>query len=268
MFNGLLLLVLVAACVPGILVAIPRATDLLLDRLSRSGDGRLPPRRLLVVAQTAQSLVVTTALAALGVAASARTGLGAPFFERLVAGEKVGGELLAQTAPGLGLGAAGALVFLLAYYLVFRPRLDAETVSAMERLRRQSGLAGRLLYGGIVEEVLCRFGVMGGLLWGITAIPGAPHEAALWPAILCSALLFGLGHIPSYRQAGCRGSVPFYALEILLNLGAGCLFGWLFASKGLLCAMTAHATFHLAWYPFDRVLAAQEHPSAVPSSPR
>jgi len=257
MFDGSLFAVLMGMCVPGIALVVPRAVDVVLKSLEGRETGRpVPPRTVFIAAQFAQATVLVGLLSAGGALAARHTGLGAPFFKSLVSGSEVGTEAVRQLLPAVGVGAAGAVLFLFAYYWLFRPRLDAPTVQAMERLRMQSGLLGRVLYGGIVEEVLCRWGCMNLILWGLSAIGGGVTPLGIWLAILLSGILFGLGHIPSYRQAGCRPSAWFLSAEIVLNLGAAIVFGWLFAQYGLLAAMIAHATYHLLWYPFDRVFAA------------
>lgn len=264
MFDWRLFALLTAVCVPGIAIAIPRAVDVVMKSLDGREPGRpLPPRTVFIAAQFVQALLLAGLLGAGGMLAARHTGLGAPFFEALVAGSNLGAEVTRQALPAVGLGAAGAALFLFAYCWVFRPRLDAPTVRAMERLRMQSGLLGRVLYGGIVEEILCRWGCMNLILWGLSTIWGGVTSLGVWLAILLSGILFGLGHIPSYRQAGCRSSAWFIAAEIVLNLGAAIVFGWLFAHIGLLAAMIAHATYHLLWYPFDRVFAARSGHIAI-----
>jgi len=253
---GLLLLV----CLPGIAIAIPRATRLVRERIADlPGTRKVPPLPVLIVAQSIQALVLTAALTIGGAFAAIRTGLGAPFFESVLSGDAPLAELQSQLLPALALGIGGALLFLMAYYMLFRPQLDSRTLRSMESVRRRAGLWGRVLYGGIVEETMCRFGCMNLLTWGLFAAAG-PSAWGLWVGIVLSGLLFGLGHIPSYRQAGCAGTAWFYATEIVLNLWAACIFGWLFATHGLFAAMVAHATFHLVWYPFDRLLAGRGLP--------
>ena len=246
---------LVLVCLPGIVVALPRATKLIRERLSgMPGSRKVPPLAVLVAGQSIQALLVTTALTVGGVVASRHTSLGAPFLEALLSGQSAMSEFQSQVLPALALGIGGALLFLLAYYLIFRPRLDVDTLQAMDSVRKRAGLWGRVLYGGIVEETMCRFGCMNLLVWAAYAVAGRSLWG-LWLGIVLSGLLFGLGHIPTYRQAGCAGTAWFYATEIALNFWAACIFGWLFATHGLLAAMIAHAAFHVVWYPFDRLFA-------------
>ena len=249
-----LIALLTAVCLPGIAVVMPRTMEMIKQQASRVQPTRkLPPTPVLALAQGLQSIVVSGLFTLGGAWASIHTNLGPPFFQALLSGESAIGELKTQILPALGIGVGGALIFLLLYYLVFRPRLDHETVSAMEQLRMRNGLWGRMLYGGIVEEIMFRFGCMNLLVWGFQALTGNSGWTAIWLAIVVSGVLFGIGHIPSYLQAGCRRSFWFYAAEVTLNLWAALIFGWLYASYGLLAAMVAHAVFHLVWYPFDRI---------------
>jgi len=259
MMKWSLIALLTAVCLPGIAVAIPRTMKLIKERAARVQSTRkLPPTPVLVLAQGFQTIVVSGLFALGGTWAAIHTNLGAPFFQALLSDESALGELKTQILPALGVGVAGALIFLLLFYLVFRPRLDSQTVVAMEQVRMSNGLWGRVLYGGVVEEVMFRFGFMNLLVWGFQALMGGTGWTAIWLAIVISGVLFGLGHIPSYVQAGCNRSFWFYAAEVALNLWAALIFGWLFARYGLLAAMIAHAVFHLVWYPFDRIFAESQ----------
>jgi hypothetical protein len=188
--------------------------------------------------------------------------LGAPFFEALVAGEPLWPALAPQLLPALAIGIAGGLIFVATYYLYFRPRLDSQTAQAMEDLRNALGIWGRLLYGGIAEEVLTRWGLMTLLVWLGTLLADSPSPAVLWVAIVISGILFGLGHAPGHLAAGCQKSPTFFAVIINLNLWASLIFGWLYWQYGLLAAMMAHALFHLVWWPFD--LRTYRPPEAEP----
>jgi hypothetical protein len=265
MFNWPLFLILVVVCVPGLLVAIPnlmqRLTQTAGDRLP--SDRPLPARWVIVTASLVQSLLLVSIAAAVGTALTPRVGLGAPFFEALVSGEPLWEALAPQILPALVLGVGGALAIVAAYYLFFRPRLDKPTVRSMEALRLDLGPAARLLYGGVVEEVLFRWGVMTLLAWIGAALLGGPTPAVMWAVILISGLLFGLGHLPSYRLAGCQVTPLFLTLMIVLNLWATLICGWLFWHYGLLAAMIAHMLYHLVWLPFDQRVARRAEPSPV-----
>jgi hypothetical protein len=254
MFDWALFFCLVLVCVPGLLVAIPT----LMQRLEKTAmetlppDRTLPTRPVMIGAALAQSLLLVSVAAAVGTALAPQVGLDAPFFEALVAGDSLWAALQPQLLPTGLLGTGGALIIVAVYYLFFRPRLDGQTVQSMEELRMALGPAARLLYGGIVEEVLFRWGVLTLLAWIVAKIFGGPTPVGMWTVILISGVLFGLGHLPSYRLAGCQVTPLLLGLMITLNLWATVICGWLFWQYGLAAAMIAHMLYHLVWLPFDQ----------------
>lgn len=259
MFEWRLFVCLVLVCIPGIVITVGGALRTMERQIKENlPEGKdLPARAVLMLVSSIQSLVLVSIAAAVGTLLAPRVGLGAPVFEALVAGEPLWPALQPQMARSLLVGVTGALLFVAAYYWFFRPRLDSETVEAMERLRNGIGIWGRVLYGGIAEEVLTRWGLMTLLVWlGSLLVPGSSPEgtaapAVVWIAIVVSGILFGLGHLPSYLAAGCLKSPMLVASMLCLNLWGSLIFGWLFWQYGLVAAMVAHMLFHLVWWPFD-----------------
>ncbi|ELZ88312.1 CPBP family intramembrane glutamic endopeptidase [Haloferax sulfurifontis] len=106
----------------------------------------------------------------------------------------------------------------------------------------------RFLYGGITEELMLRFGLMSVLAfvgWRVTGrrtVP--PRPAIMWAAIVVSAVLFGLGHLPALAQS-VDLTTALIARTVLLNAVAGILFGWLYWRRSLEAAVVAHASFHV-----------------------
>ena len=110
----------------------------------------------------------------------------------------------------------------------------------------------RLLYGGITEELLLRWGVMAPLAWFLWRARAAvwrptpgPTAGTMWAAIVGSALLFGLGHLPALA-ASLGLTQALVVRTVLLNAVAGVGLGWLFWRRSLEAAMVAHAAFHVA----------------------
>jgi membrane protease YdiL (CAAX protease family) len=109
-----------------------------------------------------------------------------------------------------------------------------------------------MLYGGIVEELLMRWGVMTLLAWigwRLTSRagkrePGAPSKVVMWTAITLAALLFGAGHLPTTAMIVSLTPVVIVRALVLNGIG-GMLFGWLYWQRSLEAAMIAHATFHV-----------------------
>ena len=253
MINWTLNLVLMLFSIPGILVTAP-----VLGRgISRTMTPRLPkgtalpPPAVLGAAIGVEALFLVAVFAILGGLTAPQVGLSAPFFQALIFGNDAWAIFVKQLIPMLVGGILGGLVLVAGYYLIFRPRLDVETLSNLEGFRIQLGLVGRLLYGGIYEEVFTRWGLMSILAWLGLKMFGSASSEVMWGAIIVSGVVFGLLHIPNYVLTGSRLTVAFASLMIFLNLWASLVFGWLFWQYGLLASIGAHMLFHLVWYPFD-----------------
>jgi hypothetical protein len=257
MFEWRLFLLITGICIPGIITAIPRVNSIVeknLQKIKESGK-QLPPRPVLLAVQMLQTLLLCAGFSALGVWLAPKIAFGAPFLRSLVTPGLPAAENLPPAAPVLVLSAGGAVLFLILYYLVFERLLDPETVRSMERVRMEGGLATRIFYGGIVEEVLMRWGLLTVLLFLFNAagIPLLP--ALIWPVIIAVGVLFGLAHLPTYLAAGCKKTPVFILAMIVLNCFAGTLFGYLYWNYGLFAAIVSHALFHIIWYPFDVMIA-------------
>jgi hypothetical protein len=159
MANWLVFLCLLLVSLPGIVVTVPSAVKSMEDRIKESArPGRkIPSMKVVVVLGILQSIILVMVADAAGSITTPLIGFSAPFFEALVTGRNIWASLEPQLVPSLVLGMGGGAVFVALYYLVFRPRLDEQTVKAMEKLRMDLGLSGRILYGGIAEEILTRF---------------------------------------------------------------------------------------------------------------
>lgn len=199
----------------------------------------------LAAATLVQTTVLVTGATALGTALAPRVGLRSHLAERAAGGPPVLPALAAEAplAAGLGLASAVAIVGL---DLALRPLMPpAFLVAAQASPGGPSTLVSGLLYGGIAEELLMRWGVMSLLAWAGWRL-GRPAPAVLWLAILGAALLFGLGHLPA---AGALAPLtPAFALRtVLLNSVAGIAAGWLFWRHSLEAAMFAHMMVHVGF---------------------
>jgi hypothetical protein len=254
MFNWPLCLLLIAVSIPGMLVVLPRTLESLRPTIKKNlkpGQPMPSPRSLLIMSLL-QAFVLVAIAAAAGTWLAPQVDLAAPFFEAVAAAEWTLAReaVTAQLGMAVLVGVGGALIFLLIYYRVFRPKMDPYNVQLTEKLRSELGISGRVLYGGIYEEVLTRWGLMTLCVWLISLVIGV-NAVAFWLGILVSGILFGLGHLPGQFAAGARKTRLLIIAVIFLNLWASLIFGWLFWQVGLLSAMIAHSLFHLIWYPFE-----------------
>ena len=181
-----------------------------------------------------------------GVALAHRVGLAAPAVRAWLQGQSVGPALRPQWLPGLLGGVAGGLWLWALSFVAPAPLRAAGVQSEM-------GLAVKLLYGGVTEELLMRWGVMSLLLWlGWRVFQrgrGAPRAALVAAAVVLSALLFALGHLPA-AQAAAGGVTPAVLAFVLVgNTTFGLVAGALFARYGLEAAILAHLLTHALSHP-------------------
>jgi hypothetical protein len=248
-FDVPLFVLISASAVVAIAVAVPGQVKGLLARRS---DVEAPVRLVMLGAAVQQSLIAV-GLAAAGTALAPRAGLHAPWFAAVSRGEGLGwDEAAAQIPAALVVGGLSIVVFLALYYQVFRPRLAAEDLARIEEFRSSMGLLGRILMGGVAEEVMFRWGVMSVMAWLAIGVVGMPAGPGMWVAIVVAGLLFGLGHLPGVMAVGVKLTKPIVGMAVALNMVAALAFGWLFWQYGLLAAIVAHALLHAAWYPFER----------------
>jgi hypothetical protein len=210
--------------------------------------------RTLVLFNTIQNLVAVLIAAAVGTALAEEIGLGAPLLSAVIDGEPVWPALRSILVPTLVAGNLGALVFLAVYYLVVRPRLEPAALELVETLRVASGGLANVLYGGIVEEIIARWGLMTLLAWLGARLVGDPTTLVMWSSNLLAGLLYGLAHLPVLFLSDVEKSRFLLMSTVGLNLWASLVFGWLFWQYGLEAASGAHMLLHLFWLPLDRRL--------------
>lgn len=103
-----------------------------------------------------------------------------------------------------------------------------------------------ILYGGITEEILMRWGLMSSLAWVLWTVTGKRRTGpAIAAAILVSALAFGAAHLP-VLAAQIELTTGIVLRTLLLNALAGAVYGWIYWRHHLEAAMLCHACSHLA----------------------
>jgi hypothetical protein len=111
-----------------------------------------------------------------------------------------------------------------------------------------AGLAVGVLYGGVVEEVIARWGLMSLAVLALWRLgwrtAGAPPAAAVVAGNLVAALAFAAAHLPVLFAGGAEPTMPLLVRTLALNALAGLAFGWIFARRDLVDAIAAHAAAH------------------------
>lgn len=209
------------------------------------------------------SLVQPTVLLAIATAVGLKLAPLLGFRSYLAAVPSRGASALAPLLQELPLAALGGVLFAAVSLLVdavILPKLGPLGPTLSLTANRSGGVTlASVLYGGITEELLMRWGLLTLLVWlGQRLVrrqgrssdeEGAlsrPVAGVVWGAIALSALLFGLGHLPILLAR-----VPLTSWLLLRTLGlnglGGLLFGWLYWKRSLEAAMVAHVSTHLVW---------------------
>lgn len=208
------------------------------------------PAQLAVAA--AQPIVLVSVATAAGTALAPRLGLRSWLAQRGAAGTPFWAQLKRELPLALGAGAALSLVTIgldLTTRTLMPPlKPGAEQLTETVSHTSVPSVLAALLYGGITEEVLLRWGFMTLLAWiGWKLVQrgvGKPRPAIMWAAIGLSSLIFGVGHLPATAIA--FELTPFVIARALVANGVfGLLAGWLYWRRSLEAAMAAHMAAHL-----------------------
>ena len=201
---------------------------------------------VVMLVSSVQSALLVALAVWLGVVLAPKVGLRATVFEAAVNSGSITLALRPQLLPGLVAGVLGGVgLFAIGGYA-------SPAVLANADQQFTVPLIARVLYGGITEELLLRWGLMTVLLWlswrFLQRGNGTPQPIYIWFAIIVSALLFGAGHLPA--AALQVGELTGYLVLFIVGANAifGLLFGHLFWRHGLEAAIIAHLTAHVVSY--------------------
>jgi hypothetical protein len=204
---------------------------------------------LVTAASLLQTSVLVGGVVAIGVALAPKLGLRSYLAEKFAEDH----SFWASLRPEIPLAIAGGLVSVTGVVLLdlaFRPFVgnvfqDASAIAQNQVLFRIGGI----LYGGITEELMMRWGLMTLLAWIGWRLfqrdTGRPSPVIMWTSLALAAVLFGIGHLPATAMLTAL-TPAIVARAVVLNSFAGIIFGWLYWRRSLEAAMVAHATFHAA----------------------
>ena len=231
-----------------------------LPRSEGSPPVELPPPAILKLVSIIQPTVLMTLAVALGVWLAPKVGLHAPAFESLAgSGSRAFLEKLKpQILPGVIAGLAGGVGIVMAW-VIAKPFLTSEYISRARDFNTLLPAAVRFLYGGIAEELLLRWGLMTLLVWAGSRIAArvlrrknhdgniqhALSSVVFIAAIIISAVVFGMGHLPLASALSGGLTVPLVAYVITANSLFGIIAGFLYWRRGLEAAMLAHMFAHV-----------------------
>ena len=213
-----------------------------------------PAIRLLSLLQP--TLFVTIAVA-VGIFLAPRVGLSAPLLEAWTNGTR---SPLPATRhsflPGLLGGALGTALILVTSELC-APHLPPAAAPRIAEFLALVPPLTRLLYGGITEEILLRWGLMTFLVWSSWRLfqkhRPQPTTGNFVAAILVSSLIFAAGHLPVALLVVPDPTPGLIAFVLIANACFGLVAGHLYWKRGLESAIIAHVTTHVLLMTASRV---------------
>lgn len=195
-----------------------------------------------------QPVVILSVAVLVGVALASKVGLSSPVAEAAASGGDLVSAFKPQIIPGIVGGLAGG-VSLVLIATIFKPFLSPEVLARLGEYGKVFPLPVRLLYGGIIEELLLRWGLMTLLVWAAWRLfqkgRGQPKRSFSVGAIVISSVMFAIGHLP---VAFMLLTLALTLFVIVGNSAFGLIAGYLFWKKGLESAMIAHALTHIVMF--------------------
>jgi hypothetical protein len=203
---------------------------------------------LLKLLSIIQPTVIVSLAVLVGVGLAPKVGLSAPLAESAAGGRQLIPALRPQVVPGVVGGFLGGVAIVISW-LVLKPFLPPEFVTRAEELNKHMPFLTRLLYGGITEELLLRWGVMTLLVWIAWRLlqkgKDEPRAICFVSAIVLSAIVFGLGHLPLVSALGVHFTAAIVLYIVVANSAFGFIAGYLYWKKGLESAIVAHMFAHV-----------------------
>ncbi|GAB4311018.1 MAG: CPBP family intramembrane metalloprotease [Methanobacteriaceae archaeon] len=201
------------------------------------------PAHILLIVQIIQNIVLFAIIIGLGLFISKKIGFGLPILEGWLEKKEVKQKFKSLLGISIGLGIlAGVLIILFDnIFSLVGVTISLASATQINPPAWQGFLAS--FYGGINEEIMMRLFLMSLIVWIFYKIKRTsddkPTSIGVWLAIIITAVLFGIGHLPI--TSALTALTPLVILRaIILNGIGGIIFGWLYWKKGLESAMISH----------------------------
>jgi hypothetical protein len=241
----------------GVISLLPLILEQVAGAVSAAPELAGLPDAVIVLISLINPLIILAVAVAVGTLTARHVGLRSLIAEKAASGESIFPEL----RPTLGLAAVTGLILAVAIYALdwaLLPFTGLGSNSLVVEAVPPARLVMGLLYGGITEELLLRWGFLSLLAWlGWRVFQGGknpPSRAILWGATLMAAVVFGIAHLPA--MAAVTVLTPMVVLRtVFLNTLGGMVFGWLFWRYNLETAMVSHASTHVGFFLVSLVLS-------------
>lgn len=226
----------------GILSSIPLIPQL----LALQPEQPPMPMYVIQILSVIQASVFLIGMVLLGSFFSYRVKLNSPIVQGIARSEDAFSNLTNIVRSGVIGGLVGG-VCVLAFFGAFSSYLPPEFLESAKIF--SPPWYTRILYGGITEEILIRWGLMSFFAWccfRLTQEKGADIRSYNYVvAIILSALAFGALHLPAAYMLSSTITAPLIVYIILGNAVFGFIAGFLYWRRGLECAIVAHIVAHI-----------------------
>lgn len=250
-FKTRLFIILWLAGFTGVLSFLLIDLDALIKLVPIPAKTEIPPILALKFLSLIQQTVILAVAVLVGVALASKVGLSSPVAEATASGGDSVSAFRPQIIPGIVGGLAGG-VSLVLIATALKPFLSPEVLARLGEFGKILPLPTRLLYGGITEELLLRWGLMTLLVWAAWRLfqkgQDRPKPIYFVGAILVSSVVFAIGHLPVAFMLFPETTLALTLFVIVGNSAFGLIAGYLYWKKGLESAMIAHALTHVVMF--------------------
>ncbi|MCD8777812.1 CPBP family glutamic-type intramembrane protease [Mammaliicoccus sciuri] len=106
-------------------------------------------------------------------------------------------------------------------------------------------LLGGISYGGVIEEIIIRFGSMNIIVFLLIKLTKSKSKYVYILSICISSLIFAAGHIPTLVNTIEKDVVIEILKIMVLNTFAGTIYGLMYYKHSLENAMLSHISTHI-----------------------
>ena len=224
--------VLLAIGIPATVAVLPYQLALQPALLERA------PLLLLLLGAVINSTIEVGISVGLGLPAARAVDLRSPISEAIASGGDVRVAIRGVDVPRAAVLGVGSAILAIVLDMTAFGSVAADIASSGARPSRLIGFLASF-EGGITEEILLRLFVMSAIAWMLSRIWRQRPAGMFWAAIVASAFLFGLIHVPA--TAALVPLTPLVVTRaVVLNGLVGVVAGWLYWRRGLESAMVAH----------------------------
>lgn len=201
---------------------------------------------LLAITTGIQSTIMLAVSVLVGLYLAPRLGFRSHVVDRVASETTLVSNVRSELRAAVGGGVAVGVILVLSNW--FAPSVGDSTPGMTVELLLQS-VPLRLLYGGVTEELLIRWGVMTLVAFALWKLTGQrsdePGSRVVWTAIVVAAILFGVLHLPAAIPVYGSLTMGIVGFVVGVNALGGIVFGWLFWRQSLEAAIIAHALAHV-----------------------